>query len=237
MAYVIFGITNADPLQFSNHATNDLKDMRWKMITKNLSATPVGIRYFGFLGVRSFIASFRHLPEQAVVVIFDIAERLIELNPIVILDMKPKSIEKLGESVFNFIFPVSTIQPVFHQNDYIRSIISTMKSDEFLHAYNTFFYKIQKDSRQVVRDAVLRYLNSKITQTQFETTMRDKFAKRPRGADPVEQIYHLVNSERGQDLKKAVLEVQKGADAETVASKSTVSSFEILYCMSYLNQK
>lgn len=208
------------------------------MSVKPMSAPVQGMRFYGFMGMRAFVSSFRHMPDAAVAVIFDVAERLIELSPIMILDNKPKPVEKLADTIFSFAFSATpTINPVIHQNDYIWSIISTMKSDAFLHSYNTFFYRIPKETRPLIREAVLSFLNSKMGKAQFDTRMQANFAKRPRGADPVQQIYDLVNSDQGQALKAAVLAVQKGGDPEAVADASTVSSYEIRYVLSFLNSK
>ena len=208
------------------------------MIVKPLTEKPNDKNFFGFIGVRTFVMSALYLPHLSVPVIFDTSERLIELNPIAILDWRPKPAEKLASLIFAFKPTQSgAIAPVLHANDYIRSIIQTMKSDAFLQAYNTLFYKIPKDGRPPVRDAVLSYLTSKIGKAQFDARMQANFLKRPRGLDPVEQIYDLVNSEQGQALKAAVLAVQKGGDPDTVSEASVVSAYEIRYVLSYLNPK
>ncbi len=208
------------------------------MTTKPFTESVDGKRFFGFMGMRAFMMSAPYMPKYSVPVVFDVSERLIELNPIAVLDWRPKPVEKLANTIFAFQQPMSVdITPIFHANDYIRTIIQTMKSDVFLQTYNTLFYKIPKDGRQVVRDSVLSYLTSKMGKTQFDARMQANFSKRPRGQDPVEQIYNLVNSDQGQALKAAVLAVQRGGDPDAVADASVVSSYEIRYVLSYLNPK
>ena len=113
-----------------------------------------------------------------------------------------------------------------------------MKSDAFLHTYNTFFYRIPKETRLIVKELVLSYMTGQMIKEHFDMRMEKCFQNRVRGVDPVKQIFELVNSPQGEALKAAVNEVlTKKADPDEIADRSIVSAYEIRYMLSFLNPK